>query len=203
VAVLGGIEALKARLWLEAVRQGILHASQVVWLSDGARGLWHLFEECFTAYATGILDFYHAAQQLWKSAAAWLDGRTTQARRWFGWARHRLRHGQPDGVLADLAEALEVERLPDTTRDTLRTVAAYLERHREHIDYATYKALGLPLGSGMVESACKWLIQQRFKGVGMRWSENGFHHLLHLRLAWVNGSFETLFQVQLQPSPNK
>ena len=203
VAVLGGIEALKARLWLEAVRQGILHASQVVWLSDGARGLWHLFEECFTAYATGILDFYHAAQQLWKSAAAWLDGRTTQARRWFGWARHRLRHGQPDGVLADLAEALEVERLPDTTRDTLRTVAAYLERHREHMHYETYKALGLPLGSGMVESACKWLIQQRFKGVGMRWSEDGFNHLLHLRLAWVNGSFETLFQVQLQPSPNK
>lgn len=203
VAVLGGIEALKARLWREAVRQGILHASQVVWLSDGARGLWHLFEECFTAYATGILDFYHAAQQLWKSAAAWLDGRTTQARRWFGWARHRLRHGQPDGVLADLAEALEVERLPDTTRDTLRTVAAYLERHREHIHYETYKALGLPLGSGMVESACKWLIQQRFKGVGMRWSEDGLNHLLHLRLAWVNGSFETLFQVQLQPSPNK
>jgi hypothetical protein len=55
----------------------------------------------------------------------------------------------------------------------------------------------------MVESACTWLIQQRFKGVGMRWSEDGFNHLLHLRLAWVNGSFETLFQVQLQPSPNK
>ena len=51
-----------------------------------------------TAYAVGILDFYHAAQSLWKGAAAWLDGRTTQARRWFGWARHRLRHGQPDGV---------------------------------------------------------------------------------------------------------
>jgi len=54
----------------------------------------------------------------------------------------------------------------------------------------------------IVESACKGLIQQRFKGVGMRWSEAGFNHLLHLRLAWVNGSFEALFQVQLQPSPN-
>ena len=203
VAVLGGSEALKARLWLEAVRQGLLHAPHVVWLSDGARGLWHLFEERFAGHATGILDFYHAAQNLWKGAAAWLDGRTTQARRWFGWARHRLRHGQPDGVLADLAEALDLEHLPDTARDTVRTVYAYLERHREHIDYATYKALGLPLGSGMVESACKWLIQQRFKGVGMRWSADGFNHLLHLRLAWVNGSFETLFQVQLQPSPNK
>ena len=200
VAVLGDIDALKPRLWLEALRQGIRSAPQVVWLSDGGWGLWRLFEEQFSVYATGVLDFYHAAQHLWKSAAAWLDGRTTQARRWFGWARHRLRHGTPDGVLADLVEALDVEGLPDPTRETLRTVYAYLERHRAHIDYAIYKELGLPLGSGMVESACKWLIQQRFKGVGMRWSEDGFNHLVHLRLAWVNGRFEALFGLALSPN---
>jgi hypothetical protein len=200
VAVLGDIDALKPRLWLEALRQGIRHTPQVVWLSDGGRGFWRLFDECFAGATTGILDFYHAAQNLWKSAAAWLDGRTTQARRWFIWARHRLRHGQPDGVLGDLAEALDVEGLPDTARDTLLTVYAYLERHRAHIDYARYKELGLPLGSGMVESACKWLIQQRFKGVGMRWSENGFNHLVHLRLAWVNGRFEALFGLTLSPN---
>jgi hypothetical protein len=200
VAVFGDIDALQRRLWCEALRQGILGAPQVVWLSDGARGLWRLFEERFTAYAIGVLDFYHVVQQLWKSAAAWLDGRTTQARRWFGWARHRLRHGHPDGVLADLAEALEVEGLPETARETVRTVYAYLERHREHINYAKYKELGLPLGSGMVESACKWLIQQRFKGVGMRWSEDGFNHLLHLRLAWVNGRFEALFGLAISPN---
>ena len=200
VAVLGDIEMLKPRLWLEALRQGIVRAPQVIWLSDGGRGLWRLFEERFAGHARGILDFYHAAQQLWKGAAAWLDGRTTRSRRWFVWARHRLRHGMPDGVLADLTDALDVEGLPATARDTLRTVHAYLERHREHIDYATYKALGLPLGSGMVESACKWLIQQRFKGVEMRWSEDGFNHLLHLRLAWVNGRFEALFG--LAQSPN-
>ena len=141
-------------------------------------------------------------QNLWKGAAAWLDGRTTQARRWFAWARHRLRHGRPAGGLADLAEALDVEGLPNTARDTLTTLYTYLDRHREHIDYAKYKDLGLPIGSGMVESACKWLLQQRCKGVGMRWSEAGFNHLLHLRLAWVNGSFEALFQGETQISPN-
>jgi hypothetical protein len=202
VAVLGDIDALTPRLWLEAVRQGISQAPQVVWLSDGARGLWRLYDERLAVYAMGILDFYHAVQYLWKGAAAWLDGRTSQARRWFGWARHRLRHGKAEGVLEDLVEALEVESLPDTARDTLIALYTYLDRHRDHIDYAQYKALGLPIGSGMVESACKWLIQQRFKGVGMRWSETGFNHLLHLRLAWVNGSFEALFQVSLQPSPN-
>jgi len=202
VAVLGGIEALQQRLELAALRQGLQDVPQVVWLSDGARGLWRLFEESFQTSATGILDFYHVAQYLWKAAAAWLDGRTTQARQWFSGARHRLRHGQADAVLADLADALAGEGLPETARATLTTVYAYLARHRDHINYEAYKALGLPLGSGMVESACKWLIQQRFKGVGMRWSEEGFNHLLHLRLAWVNGAFEALFQIQAPASPN-
>jgi hypothetical protein len=199
VAVLGDPDALKPRLWLEALRQGLRNAPQVVGLSDGGRGLWRLFDACFAGTATGSLDFYHAAPNLWKSAAAWLDGRTTQARRWFTWARHRLRHGHPDGVWGDLAEAWDVEGIPDTARETLRTVYVYLERHRAHIDYAIYKEWGLPLGSGMVESACKWLVQQRFKGVGMRWSEDGFNHLVHLRLAWVNGRFETLFGLALSP----
>jgi hypothetical protein len=202
VAVLGGVDALQPRWWLAAVRQGIRQAPQVVGLRDGARGWWRLYAERLAAYAVGLLDFYHAAQSLWQGAAAWRDGRPPQARRWFGWARHRLRPGQPDGVLADVVEALEVEGLPASARETLTALYAYLERHREHLDSATYKELGLPMGSGMVESACQWLIQPRCKGVGMRWSEDGFHHLFHLRLAWVNGSFEALFQVQLQPSPN-
>ncbi len=75
---------------------------------------------------------------------------------------------------------------------------AYLETHKEHMDYGKFKALGLPIGSGIVESMCKWLIQQRFKGVGMRWSEKGFGALLHLRLAWVNEEFDDLFSA----SPN-
>ena len=83
VAVLGDIGALAPRLWLEALRQGIRSVPQVVWLSDGGRGLWRLFDECFATCATGILDFHYAAQHLWKGAAAWLDGRTSQARRWF------------------------------------------------------------------------------------------------------------------------
>jgi hypothetical protein len=200
-AVLGDIEALTPRLWLAALRQGSSSAAQVVWLrEEGGRGVWRLFEECFAASATGILDVYHAAQHLWKGAAAWVAGRTLQARRWCVWARPRLRHGMPDGVLADLTDALDVEGLPETARATLPTVRASLERHRDHIDSATEKERGLPLGSGMVESACTWLIQQRFKGVGMRWSEDGFTHLLHLRLAWVNGRFAALFV--LVQSPN-
>jgi hypothetical protein len=200
-AVLGDIDALIPRLHFSAVIAGLENATQVAWLSDGGRGFWRLYDHLFAAEAIGILDFYHAAQHLWKSAAAWWDGRTKQAKDWFQQSRHQLRHGQADAVVSDLARALAIEELPQSARDSIAQVHDYLSKHQDHIDYERFKQLGLPLGSGMVESACKWLIQQRFKGVGMRWSEDGFNHLLHLRLAWVNGEFDALFAFELSSNP--
>jgi hypothetical protein len=193
VAVVGALDQFGPRLWLEAVRQGIDHAPQVIWLSDGAKGLWGLFDKWFAGRAQGVLDFYHAAQHLWTGALVWLDGRTKRAKAWFAQASHRLRHGQAPEVLQELQSTLALPDLPESTRETLTRVYNYLDRHRDHIDYAHLKDLGLPIGSGLVESACKWLIQQRFKGVGMRWAEDSFTHLLLLRLAWVNGRFDACF----------
>ncbi len=202
VAVLGDIESLKPRLWLEAIRCGF-RGSTVAWISDGGRGFWRLYHECFAQTCIGILDFYHAAQNLWKAAAAVLDGRTIKARQWFKRIRHQLRHGESEQVIAQLAYGIEFRSFPVAVVKTLTNVHDYIITHRNHINYKRFKELGLPLGSGIVESACKWLIQQRFKGVGMRWSEDGFNHLLHLRLAWVNDRFDNLFSVSINPSPNR
>jgi hypothetical protein len=196
VAVLGDIDALRPRLWLEALRQGVLTAPQVVWLSDGGVGFWGFYTDYLSSFAIGILDFYHAVQNLWKGAQAWLDGRSKKARQWFSLSRHRLRNGEAKMVMNDISSALRPGGLSETAQKALRNLYEYLDAHKYHIQYKKFKDLGLPIGSGMVESACKWLIQQRFKGVGMRWSETGFNHLLHLRLAWVNGRFDELFFAQ-------
>lgn len=194
VAVLGTIDEFQPRLWMTAVKEGLLQTRIAVWLSDGGRGFWRVYGDHFAFYAGGILDFYHASQHLWKAARVWLDGRTTPARTWFTTARHKLRHGAAQEVLDELRQAEICPSLSTEVRHTLANVIAYLEIHRDHIDYEGYKEMGLPIGSGMVESVCKWLIHQRFKCVGMRWSEDGFNHLLHLRLAWVNGTFDELFE---------
>src|SRR5439155_24247431 len=94
-------------------------------------------------------------------------------RNWQPWSRPRLYPSLPDKPLIN--------------------VYTYLKTHEDHIRYDHFKAAGLPIGSGLVESACKWLIQQRFKGVGMRWSDVGFNHRLHLPLAWVNQRFDSFF----------
>ncbi|NJP10662.1 MAG: ISKra4 family transposase [Leptolyngbyaceae cyanobacterium RU_5_1] len=208
VAVLGDINDLQPRLQLEALRQGITTAAQVAWISDGARGFWRLFDQCFAQLAVGILDFYHATQHLWQAADAY--GKTIPQRSpqtWFEQLRHRLRHGSVLGIIKELRHLLKYSSTPASAKPTLKRVHQYLSTHRFHLQYRHFKKLGFPIGSGMVESACKWLITQRFKGTGMRWSEPGFNHLLHLRLAWVNGRFDSLFaDFPLTPtlySPNR
>lgn len=116
-----------------------------------------------------------------------------QARAWFARWRHQLRHGQHLQVLTTLTTLINTDALTGQSLKTLIQVQAYFQRHHRHIRYQQFEQQQIPLGSGMVESACKWLIQQRFKGVGMRWSEDGFNHLLALRVAWANQRFDALF----------
>jgi hypothetical protein len=201
VAVLGDAAQLRERLHLEALRQGFHSAPRVVWLSDGAIWLWRIFTKTFSSKAIGVLDFYHAAQNIWNHIQPYFEGNTRAAKRYFRAARRLLRRGNPDRVLRDLQEASRTPDLPANASSEIRILYRYLKRHRAHIDYAKFEEMGIPLGSGMVESACKWLVQQRFKGVGMRWSEEGFSALLHLRLAWVNSRFDHLF-LPCRASPN-
>lgn len=199
VAVLGNIDDLAARLKLEAFRQGIATAPKVVWVSDGARGLWRLYEQHLAPLgAMAILDFYHTVGQIWNGAENWYFRYLPSAHIWLKQARHQLRHGEVDDVIIQLRQAANPKYLSAKRRKVILRVAAFLDRHRDHLRYPVFKQDALPLGSGFVESAVKWLIQQRFKGVGMRWSEDGFNHLLLLRLAWANDRFDTLFA----PSPN-
>ena len=200
VAVHGGLEALQARLWLEALRQQVCGVRHILWLSDGGRGFWNLFERCFQRLGViGILDFYHAAQYLYQGAKAVFDGRTQRCQATFARWRHDLRHGRQRRLSADIQALLASPSLPKAARKTLANLQHYLHVHQAHLDYPRFKAYDWPIGSGLVESACKWLIQQRFKGVGMRWSGPGFDHLLHLRLAWINQRLDQVLPT-LHPS---
>lgn len=192
VAVLGNLEQFIPRLQLEAERQSVESAPQVIWLSDGGRGFWRVYRQCFAHCAVAVLDFYHAAGHLWRAATALFNHQSGQLK-WFKRWRHALRHGQHQEVLAMLTSLINTDLLAGKDLSTLLQVQSYFQRHHAHIRYQHFECKQIPLGSGMVESACKWLIQQRFKGVGMRWSEEGLNHLLILRVAWVNQRFDDCF----------
>src|SRR5258708_40239583 len=56
----------------------------------------------------------------------------------------------------------------------------YFKNQRERMAYADYQARGLPIGSGVLEAACKTLATHRLKRWGVRWRD-GKQAVLNLR----------------------
>jgi hypothetical protein len=148
VAVLGDVSMIAQRLFLESHKQQIRQSSQVIWISDGGRWLWGIYQTYFESYAIGILDFYHAAQNLWKASVAWLDGRTSISKVWFNAARHDLRHGKTQKVFEELDQAIQ-DIQDQKKKNTTQNARNYLEIHLEHIQYQQFKQqeLGIVISS--------------------------------------------------------
>src|SRR6267154_1255447 len=91
--------------------------------------------------------------------------------------------GTPNSKLSDAAKALDPRWI------AFRNIG-YFEANRERMNYPLYRAKGLPLGSGVVESSCKHLVGKRLKGCGMRWDEAGAEALLALRCYDFNGRWD-------------
>ena len=156
---------------------------RVVVIGDGARWIWEHVATTFGRERVEILDWYHCCQHLGTLGAALFGTETPHADAWVNDAKDVIWQEGPDALLRVLAAC----RAPseEATR-TLETERGYFRTNIERMRYASYRDQGLPVGSGVVESAAKHLVQQRMKRAGMRWSELGARAILHLRCALQN-----------------
>ncbi len=139
---------------------------KVVKVADGAIDNWNFLTNELPD-GEEALDFFHATEHLHAAiAAAYGDG-TREARLRFEELREILR--DDDGGVERVIRALDNLRRRFPRREKLRQCAAYFRKNRRRMQYAALKAEGLPIGSGVVEAACKTLVAQRLKLSGMRW----------------------------------
>jgi hypothetical protein len=87
-------------------------------------------------------------RNIWKAAAACLEGATQEAKAWFRQARHILRHEDSKDVLRDIRRAMKIKDLPESSRDALSKLYDYLNKHRKHMDYKNSKSSGCPSAVG-------------------------------------------------------
>lgn len=134
-----------------------------------------------------IVDYYHACQYLTKLAEA-IFGPGRQACGWAAKMRRRLKH-QPDGVFRVLrsAGALLRRRGLVGSEEHYWNAYHYLRQRVSTMDYARYRRLKLPIGSGVTEAACKILFTQRFKQSGMKWTVSGGATILTFRTLTLSG----------------
>lgn len=167
----------------ELHRRGTERAGRVCAVVDGAEWL-QRFVDYYRPDAIRILDFPHAAEHLGTAAQAVFGAGTAEASDWLGVQRHELKHGDPDHVLSAL-RALPVGT--DQAREVRDGVVSYLDKRRTQITYAQFQAAGYPIGSGIVESGNKLVVEVRLKGSGMHWAPDNVDSMLALRCALCSG----------------
>ncbi len=157
-----------------------------VGLSDGARD----YEPWLAARTSWqILDFYHASGYL-AGAAAGLRLKPLERAQWLEEACHALQH--ESGAAARLADELAAQvEAGSRTRggaEALKAAGGYFGHNKERMDYALYRAMQFPIGSGVTEAACKTLVKQRLCGSGMQWTRRGAQTVLTLRALLLSTS---------------
>jgi hypothetical protein len=160
----------------------VLRTVQV--LGDGAVWIWHLAAEHFGGERLEVVDWFHASEHLWALAKALHGEGTPEARAWAEQAEHRLwRHG----AAPLLALLRETTASTAAGVEALRVERGYFTTNAARMDYPRFRTLGLPIGSGAVESGAKHLVQHRLARAGMRWSVAGATAILTLRTHRLSG----------------
>jgi hypothetical protein len=189
----GGPEAIGKKLYAEALRRGLEQAQRVYVIADGATWIWGLAAEHFPE-SMETLDFYHASEHLWALGRVLCKDNEEEAEAWVSPLLSTLKYHGGKELLPVLEELLKTpdKALSAEQCKALNREVAYFRNHADRLDYPKAKRLGMPLGSGSMESACSQ-IQNRFKCTGQFWSKPGERNLLALEMAWRNRDWNALW----------
>lgn len=178
------------RIYAEALRRGLEATRQVVILGDGAEWIRRLAEIHFPD-ATQIVDLYHAREHVSNLCKLLFTPSDTQIQdhRLVWW--QDLDAGAVEKILEEAAQYLPDDFL---RLKAVRTELGYLEKNKERMRYAQFRARGYFIGSGVVEAGCKTIVGLRLKRSGMEWSLRGANAILSLRCATLSRRLEDYWE---------
>ena len=180
------IEQFAPQIDTFAKKNGIEDAAQTVFLSDGALWLENLRKELFPD-SIGIVDFFHASQHLSKLVDS-LRFHSKQRKSLFFEKCYRLLEL---GDINQMAAAI-AQKAIDSNRESVDKQLAYFTGNKDKMRYGLFRAAGLFIGSGVIEAACKTIVENRLNGTGMRWSKKNAANVIALRCAIYSGSYDAV-----------
>jgi hypothetical protein len=180
---------IKAKRLMENEVEAIMgkhRFKHIVCIADGARDLWKYFQKKYP-HAIHVVDFFHVCEHVSKLSEL-LFKKPSEAKAWYKKYRTILKE-DPKGA-SKLIRAARYRRSIIKKNPTIEAEIKYLQRNRSRMDYFQLRQKNLPIGSGVVEAACKNLIGARMKKSGMRWTIDGGQTVLTLRSLILSNRWE-------------
>jgi hypothetical protein len=183
----GGVEESGRQWWRCAAKAGFGPGSHLHAVGDGAPWIANQLELHFGPQGSYLVDFYHLCEYL---AAAANVCAPANSRAWLELQKDRLKANQVAAVLDSLAPFVT----PDHDDDPVTACDRYLRNRLGQLDYQSAIQQDLPIGSGEIESAHRYIIQERIKLPGAWWSPVHIETMLALRLNRANGEWGAYWQ---------
>lgn len=143
---------------------------------------------------TLIIDAIHVLEYLWKAGTAFEKEGSPQLEKWVQTRFLQILQGQAKRVATGLRRAASRRRLNAKNRKPVDTCANYLDKYHPYLAYDQYLAQGLPIATGVIEGACRYLVKDRMEKTGARWHTNGAEAILRLRSLFASRDFEAYWQ---------
>jgi len=191
-SLIDGPEKTVARL-KKAVDQRLPKRNELVCLLDGERSLWALVYAYFPS-AFFVLDIFHVLEHLGKAALCFYDEGCPQAREFVTERLRMLLQGKAGRMIGGLKQMLSKHELSGSKKHCMEQVIGYLERNRKHMRYEVCLARGYPIGSGVIEGACRNLINDRLELTRMSWTLQGAESVMRLRAVHINKDWDTFWK---------
>lgn len=168
-----------------------------VLVCDGARGLWKYIEgnEGFAGYEK-ILDYFHAVEHLSALSEALFGKKSGEGTKWYDKYREKLLNEDlaAHAILRSTDYYLAHNKISKAERADALREQTFFRRNKHRMTYADFRRRGLPIGSGIVEAACKSIVKSRLCRSGMRWTRQGGQHILHLRAHIKSGRWDDFWK---------
>jgi hypothetical protein len=147
-------------------------------VADGALDNWKFLQ---TFVDVQVLDFFHASEYLAKVSNAAFK-RKLEGKEWLKQSCHTLKHeaGGAEILLKEIKSLIK-KKIKKEKKEAIETAITYFTNHLGQMNYSVYLSQNIPIGSGVIEAACKVIIKQRMCNSGMRWTEEGAKNILVLR----------------------
>jgi len=194
----------KTFAWLaeEVAQRSRQNENAVVCVMDGDRALWKKVEE-YVPNAIRVLDLYHVLEYLWEAAYCFHAEGSEAAQDFVTKRLHQILEGKVGRVIGGLKQMQTKQRLTRSKHKQLQKVITYLENNRQYMAYDYYLTFGYPIGSGVVEGACRYLVKDRMELTGMRWKPEGAQAMLSLRAVYLNGDWDAFQQYRITQQQEK
>jgi len=195
VAHLGGVDVFRQRLDAALRAERANEAGRVVCIADGAPWIWNVVEELCPG-ALQLLDWPHAKEAASTCSKALFGVGDPCAHLFVERVSQLLWEGELDTLQFELDRCLFLTR--DTVkRGAITDLKRYYSSNRGRLRYSDFRHLGLPVGSGIVESANKHVIQPRMKKAGQHWGVNRGDRMAQLRAAYrTTGAMDFFDSIQ-------